>query len=49
MGLNRKTTKHLNTTAGGSFMHITAEQGSNILIKILDDLPKEREKLKNPK
>jgi hypothetical protein len=43
MGLNRKTTKHLNTTTGGSFMHITAEQGRNILMKILDDLPKERE------
>jgi hypothetical protein len=26
-------------------MHITAEQGSNILMKILDDLPEEREKL----
>jgi hypothetical protein len=43
MGLNRKTTKHLNTTAGGSFMHIAAEQGRNILMKILDDLPRERE------
>jgi hypothetical protein len=45
MGLNKKTTKHLNTAARGSFMHITAEQGRNILMKILDDLPKEREKL----
>jgi transcriptional regulator of NAD metabolism len=45
MGLNRKTTKHLNTAVGGSFMHIVAEQGRNILMKILDDLPKEREKL----
>jgi hypothetical protein len=26
-------------------MHITAEQGRNILMKILDDLPEEREKL----
>jgi hypothetical protein len=25
-------------------MHITAEQGRNIIIKILDDLPKERER-----
>jgi hypothetical protein len=25
-------------------MHITAEQGRNILIKILDDLPEERER-----
>jgi hypothetical protein len=43
MGLNRKTTKHLNTAIGGSFMHITTEQGRNILMKILDDLPEERE------
>jgi hypothetical protein len=45
MVLNRKTTKHLNAAVGGSFMHITAEQGRNILVKILDDLPEEREKL----
>jgi hypothetical protein len=45
MGLNRKTTKHLNTTTRGSFMHITTEQGRNILMKILDDLPEDREKL----
>jgi 23S rRNA maturation mini-RNase III len=44
MVLDRKTTKHLNTVAGGSFMHITAEQGRNILMKILDDLPEERER-----
>jgi hypothetical protein len=45
MGLNRKTIKHRNTAAGGWFLHITTEQGRNILMKILDDLPKEREKL----
>jgi hypothetical protein len=42
-GLNKKTRKHLNTTVGGSFMHITAKQAKDILTKIVNDLPKERE------
>jgi hypothetical protein len=44
-GLNKKTIKYLNSSAGGSFMHITAEQAKNILIKIIDNLPEEDEKL----
>jgi hypothetical protein len=36
--------KHLNTAAGGSFMHITAKQAKDILTKIVNDLPKERER-----
>jgi hypothetical protein len=45
MGLTRKTIEYLNTTAGGSFMHVSAKQGRSILTKILEDLPEEREKL----
>jgi hypothetical protein len=45
MGLTRKTIEYLNTTAGGSFMHVSAEQGRCILTKILAGLPEEREKL----
>jgi hypothetical protein len=43
--LNKKTIKHLNSSAGGSFMHIIAEQAKDILIKIVDNLPEEDEKL----
>jgi hypothetical protein len=45
MGLTRKTIEYLNTAAGGSFMHVSAEKGRSILTKILANLPKEREKL----
>jgi hypothetical protein len=45
VGLNKKTIKHLNSSAGGSFMHITAEHAKDILIKIIDNLPEENEKL----
>jgi hypothetical protein len=45
MGLNKKTTKHLNLFAGGSFMHIIAEHAKDILIKIIDNLSGEDEKL----
>jgi hypothetical protein len=45
MGLTRKTIEYLNTAAGGSFMHVSAKKGRSILTKILQDLPKEREKL----
>jgi hypothetical protein len=45
MGLTRKTIEYFNTTAGGSFMHVSVEKGRSILTKILQDLPKEREKL----
>jgi hypothetical protein len=40
MGLTRKTIEHLNTAIGGSFMHVPAEKGRSILMKILADLPK---------
>jgi hypothetical protein len=45
VGLNKKTIKHLNSSAGGSFMHITAEHAKDILMKIIDNLPEENEKL----
>jgi hypothetical protein len=45
MGLTRKTIEYLNTAARGSFMHVSTEKGRSILTKILQDLPKEREKL----
>ena len=43
MGLNRKTSKHLNTTSGGSFLHVSANTGTSILTKILEDAPGEVE------
>jgi hypothetical protein len=45
IGLTRKTIEYLNIAAGGSFMHVSTEQGRSILTKILQDLPEEREKL----
>jgi hypothetical protein len=45
MCLNKKTIEYLNTASGGSFMHVSAEKGRSILRKIIQDLPKEREKL----
>jgi hypothetical protein len=45
VGLNKKTIKHLNSSAGGSFMHITPEHAKDIFMKILDNLPEENEKL----
>jgi hypothetical protein len=45
MGLNKKIIKHLNSSAGGSFMYITAEHTKDILMKIMDNLPEENEKL----
>jgi hypothetical protein len=45
VGLNKKTIKHLNSSAGGLFMHITAEHAKDILMKIVDNLPEENEKL----
>jgi hypothetical protein len=43
--LNKKTLKDLNSSAGGSFMHMTAEHAKDILMKIVDNLPEENEKL----
>jgi hypothetical protein len=45
LGLNRKTKKYLNLTAGGAFMHITAERAKTILMNILYILLEEREEL----
>jgi hypothetical protein len=43
MGLNRKTSKHINTAIGGSFLHVSVNSGRSILTKILEDVPKEEE------
>jgi hypothetical protein len=45
MGLTRKNIEYLNTTTRGSFMHVSTKKGRSILMKILANLPKEREKL----
>jgi hypothetical protein len=45
MGLTRKTIEYLNMATGGSFMHVSTKKGRSILMKILADLPEEREKL----
>jgi hypothetical protein len=42
MGLNRKTSKRLNTASGGSFLHISNSERS-ILAKILENIPEEVE------
>jgi hypothetical protein len=41
--LNRKTSKLLSMTLGGSFLHVSADKGRSILTKILEDIPKEVE------
>jgi hypothetical protein len=43
MGLDRKTTKPLDTALGGSFLHVSTNSRS-ILTKILENTPKEVEK-----
>jgi predicted nucleotidyltransferase len=45
VGLNKKSIKHLNSFVRGSFMHITTEHAKDILMKIIDNLPEENEKL----
>ena len=44
MGLDRKTSKRLNTASGGSFLHVSANLGRNILTKILENTPKDDDK-----
>jgi len=44
MGLDRKTSKHLDTALGGSFLHVFANSGRSILTKILESTPEEVEK-----
>ena len=43
MGLDRKTSKLLNTALGGSFLHVSANTKRSILTKILEDIPEEVE------
>ena len=43
MGLDRKTSKLLNTASGGSFLHVSANSGRSILTKILENIPEEVE------
>jgi len=43
VGLNRKISKYLNMASGGSFLHVSANTGRNILTKILEDTPKKVE------
>jgi hypothetical protein len=43
MGLNRKTSKHLNMALEGSFLHISSNSGRSILTKILENIPEEVE------
>jgi len=43
MGLNKKTSKHLNMASGGSFLHVSANMGRSILTKILEDALEEVE------
>ena len=44
IGPDRKTSKHLNTASGGSFLHVSANLGRSILTKILENTPEEVEK-----
>jgi len=44
MGLDRKTSKHLDTASGGSFLHVSANSGRSILTKIVENTPEEVEK-----
>ena len=37
MGLNRKTSKHLNRALGGSFLHVSVNTGRSIITKTLED------------
>jgi hypothetical protein len=43
MGLDRKTSKLLNTISGGLFLHVFANAGRSILTKILEYVPEEVE------
>ena len=43
LGIDRKTSKRLNTASGGSFLHVSTNSGRSILTKILENTPKEVE------
>ena len=44
MGLDRKTSKYLDTASGGSFLHVSANSGRCILTKILENTPEDIQK-----
>ena len=44
MGLDRETSKYLDTALEGSFLHVFANSGRSILTKIIENTPKEVEK-----
>ena len=44
MGLDRKTSKLLNTASGGLFLHVSVNSCRNILTKILENTPEDVEK-----
>jgi hypothetical protein len=44
MGLDRKTSKRLNTALGGSFLYVFANSERSILTKIQENTPEEVEK-----
>ena len=44
VGLNRKTSRRRNMALGGSFLHVSANSGRNILTKIIENTPEEVEK-----
>jgi hypothetical protein len=44
MGLDRKTSKHLNMASRGLFLHVSANSRRSILTKILENTPEEVEK-----
>ena len=43
MGIDRKTSKLLNTASGGLFLHVSTYSGRSILTKILGNIPEEVE------
>jgi hypothetical protein len=43
IGLNRETSKFLDTALGGSFLHVSANLGRSILTRILENTPEEVE------
>jgi hypothetical protein len=43
MGLDRKTSKHLNMASGGMFLHVFTNSGRSILTKILENTTEEVE------
>ena len=43
MGLDRETSKYLDTASGGSFLHVSTNLGRSILDKVLEDTPLTKE------